>query len=195
MLEMTAMHGAPAASQHPSLRSRGFTLIELLVTLALAVVLMVVAVPSFVEFRRNADLSDAVSSFIMASGAAKSAALKTGMNAVVEVNVQAEGWRSGWFVYLDRNLNGVYNIGTDEVILERGALPLDIATTTPSATTLSAGYLMFSGSVFPRLRNGTLVPGGTLEMANPRRSSTILVDASGRVRSCKTLSAGCSLPP
>ena len=42
----------------------GFTLIELLVTIAIATLLMMVAVPSFVAFQRNAQLSDAVSNFI-----------------------------------------------------------------------------------------------------------------------------------
>jgi type IV fimbrial biogenesis protein FimT len=178
-------------------RLAGFTLIELLVTLAIGVVLMVVAVPSFVQFRKNADLSDAVSSFIMASGAAKSAALKSGQNTFMAVNDTAIGWKSGWIVFQDTNWNNTYEEGTDTVVFQREALASDIVVTTPPTTTAASGYLVFTGSGFPGQKlSATTVGGmgnGVVVMANTQRSSSIVVDTSGRVRSCKTGESGCSL--
>lgn len=183
-----------ASASHPA---GGFTLIELLVTLAIGVVLMVVAVPSFVEFRKNADLSDAVGSFIMASGAAKSAALKSGKNTFMAVNDTTLGWKSGWVVFQDENWNNTYEAGTDTVVFQRGALASDVVVTAPGSTTISSGYLVYTGSGFPGQKiSATSVGGmgsGVLVMATTQRSSSIIVDTSGRVRSCKTGETGCSL--
>lgn len=175
-------------------RVSGFTLIELLVTIAIGVVLMLVAAPSLVQFRKNAQLSDAVSNFILATGTAKSAALKSGREAYVVRNDNTLGWQSGWFVFVDNNWDQQYTAGTDELVLKHDAISSDITITTPGTTALSAGYLLFSGSGFPKTKTGG-VGNGTLVMALPDpngRSSSIVVDTAGRVRSCKTGSAGCS---
>lgn len=175
-------------------RLNGFTLIELLVTIAIGVVLMLVAAPSLVQFRKNAQLSDAVSNFILATGTAKSAALKSGREAYVVRNDNTLGWQSGWFVFVDNNWDQQYTAGTDELVLKHDAISSDITITTPGTTALSAGYLLFSGSGFPKTKTGG-VGNGTLVMALPDpngRSSSIVVDTAGRVRSCKTGSAGCS---
>ena len=177
-------------------RSRvlGFTLIELMVTVAIGTVLMVVAVPNLVQFRKNAQLSDAVSNLILATGTAKSAALKTGRDAYVVRNDNAMGWSSGWFVFVDNNWNQQYDAGTDEVVLRHDAITPEITITTPGTTALSAGYVLFNGSGFPKTKAGA-VGNGTLVMALPApngRSSSIVIDTAGRVRSCITGSAGCT---
>lgn len=171
--------------------SRGFTLVEMMVTVAIGSVLMLVAVPGLVEYRKNAQLSDAVSNLILASGTAKSAALKSGRNAFVAVNDTATGWTSGWYVFVDNNWNNTYDVASDEVVIRHDALPADIAATAAGTTAFSAGYLMFNGSGFPKTKAGG-VGNGTLVLATTVRSSSIVVDTAGRVRSCKTGSTGCS---
>lgn len=184
-------HGACKHAANRRLAEGGFTLIELLVTFAIGVILMVVAVPSFVQFRINAQLSDAVSNLIMASGTAKSAALKTGRDTYIVVNDSTQGWKSGWFVFVDNDWNQQYNAGVDEVLLRHDALSSDITVTTPGTTAFSSGYLRFNSSGFPKLKSGG-AGNGVVVMAVPNRSSSIVVDTAGRVRSCKTGSAGCS---
>ena len=194
------LHCPPSGSDPAAIRHRlrrgvaGFTLIELLVTIGIGVVLMLVAAPSLVQFRKNAQLSDAVSNFILATGTAKSAALKSGREAYVVRNDNTLGWQSGWFVFVDNNWDQQYTAGTDELVLKHDAISSDITITTPGTTALSAGYLLFSGSGFPKTKTGG-VGNGTLVMALPNpngRSSSIVVDTAGRVRSCKTGTSGCS---
>lgn len=170
-------------------RSLGFTLVELLVVIAITSVLMLVAVPSFIDYRRNAQLSDAVSNLILAAGTARSAALKSGRNAYVNVNSTTTGWTSGWFVFVDNNWNQSYDDGTDQLLISHESLNPEI-TVTSATSPFSAGYLMFNPSGFPAAKAGTF-GNTTLVIGNTARSSSIIVSSAGRVRSCKTGSTGC----
>lgn len=166
-------------------RQVGFTLIELLVTIAIATLLMMVAVPSFVAFQRNAQLSDAVSNFIAAANAARANAMKQGLNTYMVPNNTGTGWSSGWMVYADANWNEAYDAATEEVILRHEALSSDVTINT-STGSLADGYLMFNGSGYPRLKSGAF-GGATIKMSNiSPRSSSIIIDPAGRVRSCMT---------
>ena len=64
-------------------RSAGFTLIELVVTIAIAAVLAALAVPSFIQYQRNSELTSLTNSLLAAVNAAKGEAMKTGRNAFV----------------------------------------------------------------------------------------------------------------
>lgn len=168
---------------------QGFTLIELLTTLVVAALLMLVAVPSFVQFQRNAQLSDSVSNFISAANAARANAMKQGLNTYLVPNT-GTSWSSGWVVYADSNWNQTYNAGTDSVILSHEALSTNVTISTPTGSSLASGYLLFNGSGYPRLKNGGF-GGGTIIMSNTSRSSSIIIDSTGRVRSCTTGATGC----
>lgn len=171
----------------------GFTLIELMVTIAIATLLMTVAVPNFVAFQRNARLSDAVSNFIGAANAARANGMKQGLKTYLVPNSATTGWSSGWMVYADANWNEAYDAASEEVILRHDALSADI-TVEPSTGSSLAGsdpYLMFNGSGYPRLKITNAFGGGTIKMSNTSRSSSIVIDAAGRVRSCKTNPTGC----
>lgn len=189
-----AKTGGAAQPVYHCPRVSGFTLIELMVTIAIGVLLMVVAAPNLIQFRKNAQLSDAVSNLILATGTAKSAALKTGRNTFVVSKVNALGWSSGWFVFVDNNWNNQYDAGTDDVLLSHDAISSDITVTTPGTTAFSDGVLLFNGSGFPKTKDGSL-GNGTLIMALPSpngRSSSIVIDTAGRVRSCVTGTTGCT---
>lgn len=197
MLEIThqqlrqVMAGVRATA---SRRQRGFTLVELMVTVAIAAVAMMVGIPSFVQFIRNAKLSDATGNFMSASNAARAQAMKTGVNTFLVPNVSADGWKSGWMVYTDKNWNAAYDAGTDEVVMRHDAISTDITITTTvlpgSANTLVDGYLLFNGSGFPRMTNGGFA-NGRATFTTVDRASTVIFDQTGRVRTCTTGSTGC----
>jgi type IV fimbrial biogenesis protein FimT len=181
----------PRSKQRPQAgrfcRQPGFTLIELMITIALAAILMMVAVPSFVAFQKNAQLSDSVSNFISAANTARANAMKQGLNTYLVPNNTGTGWSSGWFVYADSNWNQAYDAGTDEVVLRHEALSADVTINTPGSSILSGTdkYLLFNGSGYPRAKTGGF-GAATIVMSNTSRSSSIIIDPAGRVRSCKT---------
>ena len=163
----------------------GFTLIELMVTIAIAGVLMVVAVPSFLSFQRNAQLSDAVSNLMLATNTARANSMKQGFNTYLVPNNAAIGWSSGWFVYSDSNWNDTFELGNDEVILRHDPVGSSVTITTPGLSTLAEGYLLFNGSGYPRTKLGAF-GGATMVMKNASRTNSIILDPAGRLRSCKT---------
>lgn len=167
---------------------KGFTLVELLVTIAIGTLLLVVAVPSFVAFQKNAQLSDAVSNFIAAINIARANAMKQGVDTYLVPTIGTD-WGTGWIVYADTNWNQSYDVGIDPVILgyDAPAASVSIGTSTGS---FSNGYVRFNGSGYPRLKNNGF-GGGALVMSNVTRSSSIIIDPAGRVRSCKTGTTGC----
>ena len=167
----------------------GFTLIELIVTIAIGTLMMMVAVPSYTQFQRNAQLSEAASSFIAAANTARANAMKQGLNTYLIPNT-GTSWNTGWLVYADSDSNQVFNEGTDEVLLRHEAITADVTITTPGASSLASGYLLFNGSGYPRLKAGGFSQ-ATMVMSNVSRSSSIIVDLAGRVRSCRTNTTGC----
>ena len=58
-------------------------------------------------------------------------------------------------------------------------------------TPFAAGYILFDANGFPKLKAGGSGQ-GSMTMAVTGRSTTVIVDTAGRMRSCKTGSAGCS---
>lgn len=167
----------------------GFTLVELMVTIAVATVLMMVAAPNYVAFQRNAQLSETVSNFMVAVNSARGNAIKQGRNTYL-VPLVGTNWSSGWRVYVDVDWDKAYTAGTDELVLESAAPSSALTITTPTANSLASGYLLFNGSGYPKLTDGGLAT-GKIVMANAYRSSTVNIDGTGRVRSCKTGSTGC----
>lgn len=168
---------------------RGFTLVELVVTIAIAALLMVVAVPAYVSFRKNAHLSEAVSNFIAAANAARANAMKQGVNTYLRP-INGTTWGSGWMVFTDINWNKTYDDGIDVLTLSHESPDSSISISIPTTSSFSSGYVLFNGSGYPRLKNGGF-GGGTLVMSNGTRSSSIIIDPAGRIRSCLTGSTGC----
>lgn len=91
--------------QYPAaLRQRGFTLVELMVTIAVMVVLALIAVPAFDNVRLSNRLGSYATDLVAASQLARSEAIKR--NAAVTLCASANGtacagdgqWEAGWIV-------------------------------------------------------------------------------------------------
>jgi type IV fimbrial biogenesis protein FimT len=96
---------------------QGFTLIELLVTIAVAVILLLIGVPSFQQIIANNRMAADVNSLVTALNLARSEAIKRGVWATVCRSANstsatpacsnAANWETGWMVFVDNNNNGV----------------------------------------------------------------------------------------
>ena len=177
---------------------QGFTLIELLVTIAIAAVLLMVAIPSFEAFRRNAQLTSASNSLMAGLNAARSEAMKKGTNAMLAPLTAGGSWNGGWIVFSfgAGNTSQAFDAATDSVVLRQEALPSYFAVTGTSPANGTSPYVMFDASGYPKLKAGgfgaTTINltrtdlSGTEQLAQTRR---IKVAATGRVRACKPVSA------
>lgn len=176
------------------LRQRGFTLVELMVTLALASVLMMIAVPNYISFSRNSQLSDVVSNFVAGFNAARSNAMRVGLNTLMVPQDTGVGWSSGWMIFTDTNWDNAYTAGTDTLVAQHPAIParagITVTVNGGLPNSLSANYLLFNGSGFPKLQSGAF-SNGSIVFNNVDRSTTIIYSQAGRIRSCKTGSSDC----
>ena len=177
-------------------RIKGFTIVELMVTIAIAAILLSVAAPSYTTFIRNSQLSDAVGEFMAAVNAARGNAIKQGINTYL-VPTTGTDWSTGWYVFADGNWDGVYtaNDPKDVLIMQSPAPNSILTVATPSADSLTNGYLLFNGSGYPKKKlPDTGFATGQIVMANTGRSTTVMISNTGRVRSCKTNTTGCTVP-
>jgi type IV fimbrial biogenesis protein FimT len=122
-------------------RQPGHTLPELVFTLAIVAGVLGWAVPSFAEFRRNAERAREVNQFVQAIYLARSEAIKR--NGVVSLCPSMDGercgpagtpWQRGWIVFVNRDRDAPAARDDDEELLrvyapwERGAVHANRAT-------------------------------------------------------------------
>ena len=105
-------------------REDGFTLVELLVTLALLVVVLTVAVPSFVNFVKNNRLTAATNNLVTSLTYARAEAIRRGKAVTVcasRTGTSCDGtdWDDGWIVFVDQGTPGAVDSG-DEVLRVEG---------------------------------------------------------------------------
>lgn len=170
-------------------RERGFTLIELLATLAIIAIAMAVAVPSMTAFQRNAELTSAANNLQSSINAARSEAMKRGMNAMVKP-VDGSDWGKGWVVFVDSQRNGNENDPANIRIASQTALPNYFAVTGFNVKFDASGFAVATTSpthtpngAFVIMRNDL---SGADQLAQTRK---VLVSLAGRVRTCKPKTA------
>lgn len=180
---------------------RGFTLIELMVTVAIAAILLMVAVPGMTSFKRNAELTSATNSLLVAINTARGEAMKRGMNAIVKPAV-GNDWNSGIVVFVDQDRDKVFDATKDIQLLKQPALA-SYFTVTPgdNADTVKANpaFMTFDPSGFARTTTGNMGPtaASTLQIARNDLTGTtlltqtrrIMIAVTGRPRACKPASA------
>lgn len=185
-----------------STAQRGFTLIELMVTITVAAVLMMVAVPSFTTYQRNAELTSFTNSLLAGLNAARGEAMKRGRYAMV-VPTDGTNWSSGWVVFVDVDRSQAYLEAMDVTILTREPPP-SYLTITPNGTAFgSTPYIMFDPTGYPKTKAGG-ISNSTFEVKrNGTTGAEILTQTrrikifqTGRVRVCTPKTAtdiDCSL--
>ncbi len=167
--------------------STGFTLIELMVTVALIVIIMSFAAPSFSTFQRNSELTSTANTLLSSLTAARAEAMKRGQNVSV-VPQDGSDWTKGWIVFVDTDASGTKN-GTESALMSEPAVPGTISVATvPSGVV----YLMFDGSGYPRLTGGAF-QASSLDFSNTSGEARRIVSSpAGRLRVCKPDSSTCA---
>lgn len=188
---------------HPPVpRRRGFTLVEMMVVIAMIAILLGIATPSFIAYRRNAELSGTANEFLAALSAARAEAMKRQLRAFV-VPADGASWTSGWIAFVDVNSNvtaGALTMedGVDFEITRHAALPASLSTPASADVTnfLTGGvpYAMFNGSGFMVDLNGAFPAGGVhaVDLYNGTDTRRIIANTTGRLRVCKPDPASCS---
>jgi len=181
---------------------RGLSLIELLVTMSIAVILLTIGVPSFVDMITSNTATSYANDLLGDINYARSEAITRGSRVVVckgtataANSVCTDGeWGAGWKVFEDCNDNKTIDTATcpdrdsngtadDEAVLRvhgalsggwtlRGGLFANAGT---------SGYISFSPVGLTR-NNGTLVAckDGNLNSGNQTRSSAVTINITGR---------------
>ena len=172
--------------------NRGFTLIELMVTLAIGVLLMMVAIPSLTTYKRNAELTSAANTLLAAINAARGEAMKRGRNAFVVPTNNGTNWNQGWVVFVDMNNSQTYT-STDTLVLSQAALPSTLTAVANGSGQASPPYVMFDASGYSKLKGSAGFGALTFSISRNDVTGTIAYDqmrlikiaSTGRVRICK----------
>jgi type IV fimbrial biogenesis protein FimT len=176
--------------------SGGFTLIELMVTLSIAAILLVVAVPAFTAFKRNAELTSATNTLLAAINTARSEALKTGRNAFVVPTSNGSSWNAGWVVFVDMDQSQNYDASADKTILVQEPLAPYFTVTGNLHATGSTPYIMYDSSGYSR-QKGSGFSALTMSIVRNDLSGSelleqtryLIIAKTGRARTCKPRSA------
>ena len=179
--------------------SRGFTVIELMVTLAIVAILLLVATPSMISYKRNSELTSATNTLFAAINTARGEAMKRGMYAMVVPTGNGTDWSTGWVVFIDNDRSKTFNSSTDQIILTQGAMPNYITVTGNGSAdgTGTAPYIMFDASGYSTQKLNAGFAALTLQVVRNDVSSTLALEqtrrikiaATGRIRTCKPLTA------
>jgi len=173
---------------------RGLSLIELLVTLSIAVILLTLGVPSFVDMITSNTATGYANDLLGDINYARSEAITRGRRVVVckgaatavGSGCAAGNWEDGWKVFVDCNDDLTVNNATCPGGLNEEVLRVHAA--------LSTGWtLRGNNNVTNRItflpdgrtnNNGTLVAckGGVRNVGNQTRSAAVVVNVTGRSR-------------
>jgi type IV fimbrial biogenesis protein FimT len=164
---------------HSRRAQRGFTLIESMVAIAVVMVLMAIAIPSYRDASYRSQLRAAANDLVTTAHFARSEAIKR--NAPVTMCMSSDGehctasgsWEQGWIVRSD-------------VTLRRQS-------STPSGVRISAGGLV-NVTFQPTGADATPVSFRVCRVSSEsgREERLVTIDATGRPSVRKTVSSACS---
>jgi type IV fimbrial biogenesis protein FimT len=158
----------------------GFTLIELMITLVVAVILLSIAAPSFVDIIKNNRLTTQINELSASLNLSRSEAIKRSITITVcKSNDQAScsgNWHDGWIVFEDANDNGTVDSG--ETIIR-----VHPAITSGNTLTSSKNRITYNSNGFAIGYNSIF------RLCDDRGASSVkglVISNSGRIRVAKS---------
>lgn len=162
---------------------KGFTLIELLVTLAVAVIVLMVAVPNFRAFVQQNRLATTTNTIVTALNLTRSEAVRRGARVTLcksadgQTCTSSGNWDQGWIVFSDPDSNG--EVGGASIIRMHAGLHADQTLTGSSDV---AGYISYAASGQSRMLNDSFQAGTLTLCERGGIGRSIILSAGGRVR-------------
>lgn len=192
--------------------ARGFTLIELIVVMAIIVVLAMVAIPNFVTFQRNSQLTSAANGLLASINAARGEAMKRNQTAFVVPNTGTD-WTTGWKVFVSRpgynastgaydatssaTTSSTYTDGQDLLVQSVPAQASYLSISSSDASGTAVGLIRFDGSGYSKTSDNSGFQAMTLRLRRndvstgqqPSETRIMVLARTGRARVCKPTSA------
>lgn len=146
-------------------RHSGFTLIELLVTVAISVVLVSLAAPSFRSLVTSSTMTSEANEFLAALNFTRSEAIKRNLRVTLcksssgTACTTSGGWQQGWIIFVNSTPNsaaGTINLG-DQILRVRGAFS---SSSTLIGQTAVASFISY-------LPNGIAAESGRWDLCSP----------------------------
>ena len=140
---------------------RGFTLIELMITVAIAVILIAVAAPSFQQAINGNRLNTSANEVIAALQLARAEAIRNNRRVVFCRSTDGSACSAddtvwpGWITFVDTNSDGVRD--ATEPVIKAGTIDAPVQLHSSAALTGLAEAVTFRGDGTARAANGQLL--------------------------------------
>ncbi len=173
-------------------KNQGFTVIEILVVLTLLATIAALAAPSFQQSIARQKLSVAASDLMTSALQARSEAIKTNQQTIVQPVTGAD-WAQGWRIYVDMDKDKTYSAG-DTLITTVDAVANGVTVHEAVFATAADNLIAFDPSGFLVGRNAGRVVFKSSTVPTTELLKGIKVSVVGRARVCTTTpaSAGCA---
>jgi type IV fimbrial biogenesis protein FimT len=160
----------------------GFTVVELLIVLVIAMILLLIGVPSFDALIKNQKITTVAHDFFMAINLTRAEAVRRGSRVDLVPSDGVE-WSNGWTIFIDLNNNQFPDSG-EEVIFSHEKLSNDLKLKA-ALTDSSKQYLAYNGMGRTRTNSSSQSPQfGTISFTLDKKIRRIKLNFVGRPRIC-----------